>query len=186
MKRFAGPTPTLTTARLVLRPMALSDAPAVQKQFERFEVVRYLNCSVPWPYPDDGAQFFLEWIQGPVVRAGREQAWAITLDGQFIGSITLTTEGDENRGFWLTPEYWGQGYMREAADRITDYALNELGGPDLVTGNAVENQASSRLKKSQGFTLEATFPKQFVGGWMDYEQWKIRRPDWNPTRKIAR
>ena len=85
---------------------------------------------------------------------------------------------------WFT--HGCEAYQREAADRITDYALNELGWPDLVTGNAVENQASSRLKKSQGFTLEATFPKQFVGGWMEYEQWKIRRQDWNPASKIAR
>jgi RimJ/RimL family protein N-acetyltransferase len=158
--------------------MSVDDAPAVQEQFERFEVVRYLNKSVPWPYPQDGARFYLENVLGPAVESGKEQAWAIVLQGKLIGSIGLTAEGDENRGFWLAPEHWGHGYMAEASDRITDYALRDLGWSHLTTGNAVPNLASSRIKQSQGFQLIATLTKEFVGGAMEYEQWRLTRQEW--------
>lgn len=47
--------PTLTAPRLILRPLELSDAPAVQAVFPRWEIVRFLAARVPWPYPPDGA-----------------------------------------------------------------------------------------------------------------------------------
>lgn len=183
---FLAPTPTFETERLVLRPLALEDAPAIQKQFERPEVTRYLNVSVPWPYPPDGARFFLENVLLPAVKEGRERAWAIEFQGQLIGAISISNAGEENRGFWLAPEYWGQGFMREASDRITDYILDELRWPHLVTGNAADNVASSRLKRSQGFERVSVFPKAFVGGTMDYEQWRITREAWIRRRRSAR
>ena len=49
------PTPALCTERLLLRPLELADADAIQQLFPQWEVVRYLNALVPWPYPADGA-----------------------------------------------------------------------------------------------------------------------------------
>lgn len=48
-------TPALESARLLLRPLELSDAAAVQLIFPKWEIVRYLANKVPWPYPPDGA-----------------------------------------------------------------------------------------------------------------------------------
>jgi RimJ/RimL family protein N-acetyltransferase len=52
-------TPTLYTERLILRPLQLADADAVQQLFPHCDVVRYLNAAVPWPYPEDGAEHWL-------------------------------------------------------------------------------------------------------------------------------
>ena len=49
------PTPTLETARLILRPLDARDVPAIQRIFPQWKLVRYLNPAVPWPYPEDGA-----------------------------------------------------------------------------------------------------------------------------------
>jgi len=51
-------TPTLQTDRLILRPLALPDAPAIQRHFSNWNVIRNLSKVVPWPYPDDGAETF--------------------------------------------------------------------------------------------------------------------------------
>ncbi len=51
--------PTLYTRRLILTPLQLSDAAAVQQLFPQWEVVRYLDSRVPWPYPDDGALVYV-------------------------------------------------------------------------------------------------------------------------------
>ena len=180
---FYGPTPTFETERLTLRALTLDDAPEIQKQFERIEVTRYLNTTVPWPYPSNGAKSFLTNALLPSVAKGHERSWAILLEGQLIGAISIRNRGEENRGFWLTPEFWGMGFMREACDRINDYILDELRWPHLVTGNAAENVASGRLKKSQAFEKVSVFPKEFVGGMFDYEQWKITRGAWIRHRR---
>ena len=62
--------PTLYTERLILRPLQLADADAVQQLFPHWDVVRYLNAAVPWPYPEDGAFAYLRDIVLPAVAAG--------------------------------------------------------------------------------------------------------------------
>jgi [ribosomal protein S5]-alanine N-acetyltransferase len=52
-------TPLLQTERLILRPIAMSDAPAVQRHFNNWNIIRNLSTVVPWPYPPDGAESFI-------------------------------------------------------------------------------------------------------------------------------
>jgi RimJ/RimL family protein N-acetyltransferase len=49
------PTPVLEMARLTLRPLRIADTEAIQRIFPQWEVVRWLNGQIPWPYPPDGA-----------------------------------------------------------------------------------------------------------------------------------
>jgi ribosomal-protein-alanine N-acetyltransferase len=46
--------PTFHTQRLTLRELIESDAPAYQRYFVNYEVIRHLAASVPWPYSPDG------------------------------------------------------------------------------------------------------------------------------------
>ena len=45
----------IETERMILRPLEVRDAPAIQRLFPQWEVVKHLYAQVPWPYPDDGA-----------------------------------------------------------------------------------------------------------------------------------
>ena len=69
--------PTITTPRLILRPLELSDADAVQDIFPQWEIVRYLANKVPWPYPADGALAFIRDIALPSIRQGTGWHWSI-------------------------------------------------------------------------------------------------------------
>jgi len=64
-------TPILTTERLTLRPLALSDAPAIQRHFDNWNIIRNLATVVPWPYPADGAESFVR-LQLDQIAAGEE------------------------------------------------------------------------------------------------------------------
>ena len=66
------PTPVLETARLLLRPLVPADAPAIQRRFPRWEIVRWLNPRVPWPYPEDGAVRFISehYSENPGIHDG--------------------------------------------------------------------------------------------------------------------
>ncbi|MCW0330513.1 hypothetical protein NB704_001902 [Pantoea ananatis] len=52
-------TPEILTERLILKPLTLQDADAIQVVFPQWEIVRYLIDSVPWPYPDGAARDFV-------------------------------------------------------------------------------------------------------------------------------
>ncbi len=86
------PIPTITTLRLILRPLDLADADAVQAVFPQWEIVQFLNYRIPWPYPADGALTFLRDTALPAMRSGTAWHWSIRPKpepGQLIGVISL-------------------------------------------------------------------------------------------------
>lgn len=70
-------TPTLQTRRLVLRPLALSDAAAIQRHFNNWNIIKNLASVVPWPYPDDGAETFIKQQLGRIAAGTEIYQWAI-------------------------------------------------------------------------------------------------------------
>jgi len=66
------PVPALATPRLLLRPLTLADAPALQHAFPQWEIVRFLANRVPWPYPEDGTLAFIRDAALPAMARGRE------------------------------------------------------------------------------------------------------------------
>ena len=49
----------LETKRLKLIPVTLEDRENYLKYFVDYEVIRFLSQAVPWPYPDDGVDYFI-------------------------------------------------------------------------------------------------------------------------------
>jgi RimJ/RimL family protein N-acetyltransferase len=184
------PTPVLETPRLILRPPRESDMPAVQRHFPVWEVVRYLHGEVPWPYPADGAAQHWTRMSGEMARREKSH-WAITLKGgddEQIGHIVLWADDGrtrDQRGFWLAHDYWGRGLMTEAADRVTDYALVELGWPHLWLNNAELNLASHRVKEKQGATIVDRTPRRYVYGDGVKVTWLLTREAWLAHRAGA-
>ncbi len=175
-------TPVLETPRLILRPVELDDAHAIQRLLPHENVVRYMT-SIPWPYPGDGAEQYLQEVLLPAVEAGKQLSWAITRQAdvtELIGAIDYIHDpGDAgNRGFWLAEAYWGRGLMTEAVDAVERYVFGDLGVRSMVVKNAEPNTASSRLKKRNGARLIEVRSEQYVGGTYPTEVWEITpQPD---------
>jgi len=182
------PTPVLETPRLILRPLRLDDAPAIQRRFPRWEIVRHLAAHVPWPYPGDGAARHVEQCLGEMAR-GEKLYWAITLKAagdQLIGRIDLWPDDGasrDQRGFWLDPDFQGRGLITEAAERVTAYAFEDLGWPQLWLSNAQANKASARIKEKQGARLVDELPGRWVGGAGLKQVWLLSRKDWLARRR---
>jgi len=177
--------PTLETGRLILRPLALADAPVLQEIFPRWEIVRWLNDTVPWPYPADGALTFLRDRALPAMAAGESWQWSLRRKegpDRLIGVISLVEKVDDNRGFWLDPQWRGRGYMTEAADAVTDYWFDVLGQPVLRVSKAVANAASRRLSERQKMRLIATGERDYVSGRHPSELWEITAGEWRARR----
>lgn len=173
--------PTLTTSRLTLRPLELADAPAIQALFPQWEIVRYLADRVPWPYPADGALSFMRDVALPAMRQGREWHWTIRLLSEpqtLIGAISLSDEEDNNRGFWLAPQWQRQGLMQEACEAVTAYWFEVLQRPLLRAPKALLNLASRRISERSGMRLVEIIEKDYVSGRFPSELWEISREEW--------
>ena len=181
-------TPVLETLRLILRPVRADDAPTIQRRFPQWEIVRYLSATVPWPYPPDGAAANMVDCLAELERREKFH-WAITLKGggdEMIGRIDLWPETGErdNRGFWLDPEFWGQGLMTEAADRVTEYAFTELDWTELYLCNAEGNTGSHRVKEKQGARIIDRVPAAYVSGPGTKVVWLLKQEDWLRRREM--
>jgi RimJ/RimL family protein N-acetyltransferase len=181
--------PSLETPRLLLRPLRLEDADQVQKLFPHWQIVRYLNSVVPWPYPPDGARQFYTEVAIPAMERGDQWTWSIfpkTDPEKLIGSIGLMQNRDENRGFWLGLPWHGQGLMTEASDAVTDYWFNVLKMPVLRVPKAIANTASRRISEKQGMRVIAKVERDYVSGRLPAEIWEITADEWRARQSTRR
>lgn len=179
-------TPELRTKRLLLRPLELSDASQIQQLFPQWEIVKYLNASVPWPYPEDGALTYCRDIALPEVERGESWHWTLrpkSAPAQLIGLISLGTKTDENRGFWIDPKWQQQGLMTEACDAATNYWFEVLNFPVLRVPKAIANRASRRISERQGMRVVWTGEREYVSGKLMSELWEITAEEWRARRK---
>lgn len=173
--------PTLYTRQLLLQPLTLADADAIQLRFAHWEVVRYLNAFVPWPYPQDGALSYLREVALPAMARGTEWHWTLRLlshPDNVIGCISLMDEVDNNRGFWLSPPWQGQGLMSEACEAVDSFWFETLGRPMMRVPKAAPNVASRRISVRGGMRRVSSQEKNFVSGRFVCDLWEITRVRW--------
>lgn len=178
-------TPDLETARLLLRPVVAEDAPAVQEQFPDWRIVEFLNPLIPWPYPADGAETFIRNLVLPRQASDVAWHWSIRLKSapdRLVGIISLQDGEQDNRGFWLNPDLWGQGLMSEACDIVTAFWFEVLGKPALRVPKAVGNIASRRISEKTGMRVIWRGERDFVSGRHPTEVWEITREEWQARR----
>jgi RimJ/RimL family protein N-acetyltransferase len=174
------PRPTLNTARLVLRPFTLSDAPAVQRLASDREIAAN-TLLIPHPYPEGAAE---EWIRGHD-GASDNTIFAIAPrdGGEVMGAIGLHAEHFHRRaeiGYWLGVPHWGHGYVTEAAKAMVGYAFGELGMNRVFAFHFTRNPASGRVLQKVGMHREGTM-RQHVRKWdenIDVDYYGIVREEW--------
>jgi ribosomal-protein-alanine N-acetyltransferase len=179
-------TPTLETSRLLLRPLELADAAQIQLIFPRWEIVKFLASKIPWPYPADGAHTFIRDIALPAIERGEEWIWTIRRREEpeaIIGSISLARSENENRGFWIVPQWQGQGLMTEACDAVTDYWFDVLKFPVLRAPKAIANEGSRRISHKQGMRIVSTEDRDYVSGRLPSEIWEITAEEWRARKR---
>lgn len=138
--------PTLSTARLQLRPLTEADADRIALLGGVWEVAS-MTGRIPYPYSRAGA---LQWMQG---LAEGEVVFGIAHDGHLIGicGYSPSTKGAVEIGYWLGKAWWGQGFATEAARGLMDYAFAQPGVRRITCGHFVDNPASKRVIEKLGF-----------------------------------
>ena len=132
------PPRILKTARLLLRPLKMADAPEVARLVGDIEVTRWLTV-VPHPYAIADAETFIR-------DAAADWRFGIEVDGRITGVIGVQAQ----LGYWLGQPYWGRGYMSEAAHAIVNARFLES-GEALSSGYFVDNHRSGAILRKIGF-----------------------------------
>jgi RimJ/RimL family protein N-acetyltransferase len=170
-----------TTERLILRPLEMADAPAIQELFPRWEIVRYLPNLVPWPYPPDGAMHYCREIALPMMERSEEWHWMLRLRSEParpIGHLNLMKGEVDNRAFWMGTPWQGQGLMSEACAWANDFWFETLGFPVLRVTKAAANTASRRISERQGMRMVGMKETDYVSGRLPTEIWEITAEEW--------
>ncbi|TDB54053.1 GNAT family N-acetyltransferase [Photorhabdus luminescens] len=172
----------LETRRLILHPLESKDYIQIQNIFPQWEIVRYLTASTPWPYPDDGALEYINKIALPSMAEGNAWFWTIRKKDDpsiIIGMISLYDQENNNRGFWLDPQWHGNGFMTEAVQVVTDFWFNTLNRKVLRAPKSSDNIPSRKISIKSGMRLIKLENKDFVSGRMLSETWEITHDEWN-------
>ncbi|WP_372755851.1 GNAT family N-acetyltransferase [Labilibaculum sp.] len=121
--------PILITDRFVLRQFTSADLENVFKGLSHPDVIKYYGICFN---SLEATKEQLRWFKD-LEENGSGIWWAICLknDSAFIGAGGFNNLEKENRkaeiGFWLLPEYWGKGIMKELMPVICEYGFKNLG-----------------------------------------------------------
>lgn len=140
----------LETKRLFLRPLQLADAEQTERLFPQWDVVKFLNAAVPWPYPKKQVLPRYRDVILPAIERGEEWHRSLRLKespDRLIGKISLHRNEWDNRGYWLGLPWQGQGLMTEAVAAVNDYWFDVLGFGVL---RAPQGNCQRRLKADLG------------------------------------
>jgi RimJ/RimL family protein N-acetyltransferase len=175
--------PTLSGPRLVLRPFALQDAPAVQALAGAREVAS-TTLTIPHPYENGMAE---AWIRthAPSYAAGTLASFAIVAAAtqELIGAMGLTISTAHARaelGYWVGVPFWNRGYATEAGAMIVRFGFEQLGLNRIHAQHFVRNPASGRVLQKLGMRHEGCL-RQHVRRWgsfEDVEQYGILAREW--------
>ncbi len=167
----------LETERLVLRRFRPSDAPAVRRLCDNWAIAS-MTSRLPHPYPLDGA---VQWIGGQDADFHRERPFAVTLDGELIGSVGLVGEAESfELGYWIGEPWWGRGFATEAARAMCSFAFERLDAEQVTAGHFVINDASGRVLAKCGFRYTGQDKEYSLArdAEVDCKRMVLSREDW--------
>ena len=139
---------SIVTDRLVLTTPTLAHVPKMAA-LANSKVIYEVLSRLPHPYDESHGRFFVETI----ARGPEEFAWAILLQGEFIGTIGLHLLPDllPELGYWLGEPFWGHGYATEAATAVVA-AARAADVPGLRSRALLTNVGSLGVLRKTGFT----------------------------------
>jgi len=171
--------PDLLDARVVLRPVRVSDARAWRE-------IRVRNAS--WLRPWEPSNPETPLVRSPIgpyvsmVRTMRREArqgvalpWVVTYGGAFagqltVGSIVWGSSRSGQIGYWIDEAYAGREIVPTALAMAVDHCFRSMGMHRLEASIRPENVASRRVVEKLGFREEG-LRRAYLhidGGWRDH------------------
>lgn len=154
LNRTFTPFPILATERLTLRQLAINDEQEIFTLRSDSEINKYLDRQIANTLDD--ARNFINKVNENINK-GHSLYWAITFSDKniLIGTICLFSFSDENNkceiGYELLTNFQGQGIMKEAVEKVIDYAFNTIEVQKIEAFFHSDNHSSIKLLKKFSF-----------------------------------
>ncbi len=162
----------LQTERLVLREYTWGDFDALFEIIGDAETMSHYER----PYDENGTKRWLEWSFDSYQKYGFG-LWAIELKqtGEFIGDCGITMQKIDGEdlpeiGYHINKKYWRQGFGKEAARAVRDWAFTNRDFDALYSYMNKTNTASYSLAASNGMTRIKEYDGLYV--------YRITRKEW--------
>lgn len=168
----------LETERLIFLPWREEDA----EELFRYASDPRVGPPAGWP-PHKSAEESRNVIR-TVLSKPETYALILKETGAYIGCIALKTgdatdiaqgEREAELGYWLAPDYWGQGLMPEAVREIQRRAFRELGMETLWCAYYEGNDKSRRVQEKCGFRFHHFSENVFVPLMNEYRNGYVNR-----------
>ena len=179
--------PTLTTARLTLRPFIADDAFDIERLAGVHEIAD-TTLTIPHPYPHGAAA---EWIltHAPAWEKGTAATFAVVENNgaRLVGVASLMIKSEHRRaelGYWIALDRWNQGYATESNQRLVDFGFEVLGLHRIEARHFLRNPASGRVMLKLGMKAEGVERDAAVKGdrYESFAVYSILEEEWRAAR----
>jgi RimJ/RimL family protein N-acetyltransferase len=149
---------------IVLRPWSVRDAAELASMADNKNIADNLRDGFPWPYSIQDAR---AWLNIIIPENEPPRFFAVTLEGQLVGSIGLVTKSDIYRknmeiGYFLSEKHWRKGIAVKAIKAATSYAFKDFDIVRVYAEPFADNTASCRALEKAGFHHEATLRRNVI------------------------
>lgn len=176
--------PQLETKRLYLRPVTMADASAIFSYASVKENIEYVTFPIHETLADT-----LKVIEDNFLpRSEHDQFTSMVIvlkeTQAVIGMIDFTKYQREKAelGYILHRDYWGKGYMTEAAKVLVDYGFNH-GIRKFICRHHPDNPGSQKVMRKLGFIQEGIqrqetyFENISIPGYVDVPIYSLLKED---------
>lgn len=150
--------PTLKSKRLTLREIIISDLENVFKGLSHPDIVKYYGISFD---SLEATKEQMKWFSD-LEKNGTGIWWAVCdiENGEFLGACGFNNLSKAHNkaeiGFWLLPDYWRKGIMKETIPLIVNFAFQSLDLHRIEAFVETENTNCKSLLSRLNFELEET------------------------------
>lgn len=174
--------PVLRGLGLTLRELLVTDAASLVEQLTSEQVSRFIS---PPPANVTAFERFIAWTHRERA-AGRYACFAVVPDGEtkavgiFQVRLVEGREGVAEWGFILGTAYWGTGLFLSGAERVVEFAFEQMGLQRLEARAAVANGRGNGALAKLGAVKEAVLRQSFERHGQRHDQalWSIVRSEW--------
>ncbi|MCK5128947.1 MAG: GNAT family N-acetyltransferase [Clostridiales bacterium] len=172
----------IETKRLVIRDHILDDLKFMHKLMSGNDAMHYLH-DLKTNSLQQTKNHLLENISQSTLADREKYYFAIIMKEtkEYIGEIGFKVLSNNKSllwarlGYFILPEFWGDGTTTEAANAVIDFIFNKTNITEIEAGCAKTNTASERIMQKVGMTKEREYTDTKMHDRLEY---RLRKRDW--------
>ncbi len=177
---------TLGTERLTLKIIAISDAEIISQRANNYDIYQ-TTLRIPFPCTLDSVVEWIKKTEHHNKHSDDDHIYTFSIYSKqinqpigIIGLETKTLNNNAEVGYWLSQEFWNQGFMTEALKAVINFGFKTLNLNKIYAEHMLTNPASARVMKKAGMQYQARLVQEVKkeGDYLDVESYYILQQDY--------